>query len=1017
MQGVTLLSFLENVGSMPDEVERQYTEWLQCDPILIEAGYLGWVHRKRLYWLASESRALSQHTPLPAEWAWVPPAGQSQPLELRYQGKKPFPPRVIWEQGFTPLFDPSVVKKAGGQGGFHTFTREFFHPSDRVASVSAGAAARFFEDHRRFPPGAYEEHSLLWNRERWRQPSSTERCGVMGLPPACVAHLPQGYSPAQREQTRNSLIGNGFHLPSVMILMCLLPALIEAKITITPPPVAFDALAERLTGTIWEPGRLEAWPGLFGSAEVVERLPPCFPRLQIPKDILDTVAHRLSACRLHRLQEFQAWCQMRGMDTRVLGPTPIFGRDRSIIYAGLSGQRYPSSSSRGLDHLLPPGLGMEQHIQSALELPSPFAARTWPETDVQFVVDYICQWQQCFIARAAEQRRILTSVATAVQPLEMWLDTHRCSSSIQVASGKKPGFCAIMAILLRWPDLVLGEEIIHGFPIVGTLFQSGVFRHVSSAAPPDLDTWLGAAAEEAISKIIHSGAPRFHEEILEVTQEEQSKSFCSPFYTKLELDDRFGAGNWRPMERFMIVQADGKRRVIDNARKSLHNENTEMFETIHTVSVDFVAAVASMLSQSGLASSEEPDWIQLRLGTDDLPDAYRGLPVCDSHLRYSIVAVYVAPLGWRFTILHGLAYGLESAVVSFNRVPQLGIAISRRCAGAIGAAYFDDQLAMEVIPLADISQRGIQKVFTLMGIPPHPEKSFSPAPNRHYLGTSVHVGDFLTAGTIRFQPKAITQSKVLAKLAQVQQDGHLPRDDAGKLRGDLNWLFSMCSGHAGKIAGPLLTAEQQGVCADLSPEDLTTLRLLHAVVEGAEPRDIQVGITPRPPLVIYSDASFEDGVLRLGWVIFGATDPPVGRTCAVPASVLSSWIPRIQQISPGETLCGLLVPTIHPDLLRHRDALWFVDNECAVSALIRASSRQPDIHQIAQFSQAAYHSLQCRVWFEWIDSASNPSDGLSRSGLLDEWSQQQGWTLAEVVFPASLLPENFWQSFTEAVFS
>ncbi len=36
-----------------------------------------------------------------------------------------------------------------------------------------------------------------------------------------------------------------------------------------------------------------------------------------------------------------------------------------------------------------------------------------------------------------------------------------------------------------------------------------------------------------------------------------------------------------------------------------------------------------------------------------------------------------------------------------------------------------------------------------------------------------------------------------------------------------------------------------------------------------------------------------------------------------------------------------------------------------------------------------------RVWFEWVDSDSNPADGLSRDGILDSWSIAQGWDLAE----------------------
>ena len=51
--------------------------------------------------------------------------------------------------------------------------------------------------------------------------------------------------------------------------------------------------------------------------------------------------------------------------------------------------------------------------------------------------------------------------------------------------------------------------------------------------------------------------------------------------------------------------------MIDNGRRTCHNHFTSLDETIYTVSVDFVPAAVR----------------QPRLGTDDLPDAYRGLPV------------------------------------------------------------------------------------------------------------------------------------------------------------------------------------------------------------------------------------------------------------------------------------------------------------------------------------------------------------------------------------------------------
>ena len=34
-----------------------------------------------------------------------------------------------------------------------------------------------------------------------------------------------------------------------------------------------------------------------------------------------------------------------------------------------------------------------------------------------------------------------------------------------------------------------------------------------------------------------------------------------------------------------------------------------------------------------------------------------------------------------------------------------------------------------------------------------------------------------------------------------------------------------------------------------------------------------------------------------------------------------------------------------------------------------------------------------RIWFEWVGTASNPADGLSRAGSADAWTQARGWQL------------------------
>lgn len=443
-----------------------------------------------------------------------------------------------------------------------------------------------------------------------------------------------------------------------------------------------------------------------------------------------------------------------------------------------------------------------------------------------------------------------------------------------------------------------------------------------------------------------------------------------------------------------------------------------MAETISTVNVDFIASVFVDLFKAmdfrSQADLQPYTWLDARLATDDLPDAYRGLPVCTEHQAVSIISIWHPSHGWQFMELYGLAYGLESAVVAFNRFPQLGIAVTRRCLYGLVAAYFDDELSVECLRDTDLSQRSLQAVFTAMGAPPQEGKSFPPTANRHYLGTSVHAGEVPISGSLRFQPKDSTRHKVLQKIETALSTSFLEADTAGKLRGDLNWMFSQCAGCIGKVAGPLLRRCQKGESHLLTLADKETLAILYAAVRDAVPRDISVLPQGRPLVRCYSDASFENGTLRLGWVVFLPNTTPIGGTCLVPPEEIDLWIPRKQQIFPGEALCGLVAPLHLGSLLKNCDILWWGDNEAAIAALARGTSSQDDVHELVQATHLTLHRLSSRVWWEWIDTSSNPSDGLSRSGLTDAWTLRQNWKLEEIAFPVAASRSNFLASLHQA---
>lgn len=70
---------------------------------------------------------------------------------------------------------------------------------------------------------------------------------------------------------------------------------------------------------------------------------------------------------------------------------------------------------------------------------------------------------------------------------------------------------------------------------------------------------------------------------------------------------------------------------------------------------------------------------------------------------------------WEYMQLHGLAFGLSSAVVSFNRRPTLLVATSRIMLCIIAAAYFDDLPIVDMAAGHDTAITGLIQLLGLVG--------------------------------------------------------------------------------------------------------------------------------------------------------------------------------------------------------------------------------------------------------------------------------------------------------------
>jgi hypothetical protein len=144
-----------------------------------------------------------------------------------------------------------------------------------------------------------------------------------------------------------------------------------------------------------------------------------------------------------------------------------------------------------------------------------------------------------------------------------------------------------------------------------------------------------------------------------------------------------------------------------------------------------------------------------------------------------------------------------------------------------------------------------------------------------------------------------------------------------------------------------------------------------------------VRASPQKPVVIYTDAAAVGQAIRIGLpaIIDGET---LVYNTDVPAAVVSVWAPRGSYINLGELLAGPIVLRLLSHRIRGRSILWFVDNIAAAAAMSRAAASSRDGSHLAGVMALSMIRLRARVWFEYIESASNPSDVLSREAYNDE---------------------------------
>ena len=1046
---------LENVASCTEGFHKEVSAAFGGSPFITQSLDWGWQQRSRKWWLAGpggmpDPRKLSLGSCQEEIEVLEEGVFDATGRQLRWCGK-PCPRKVHFDDNFKPAFKapvdhtdyyidrrafggprPQQEMRPGGaasrNNGFFTFTRCFEHPTDSLHRATDEARRNFARAGKLFPPAAYEPNRLLCRdvngRSEYRVPNAREKAAMHLIPECLLSGFPS-------EAGKASAVGNSFHIPSLALILLIFFQSMHPVVAIDPrlaygPEEAY--LRRAAAGTVWEPGVVQSFPGVLGPSEVADRIMKIF--LDNGLTLVDR-AGLIAALAVPSLRTVQCYwidVQLRNLKKEYFGPDWALQSDPGGTAAALGSQRAGPMASFALPALLERGLTKEQHMEKSALLTFPFGKPVRLDDDLDFAARATAVLGPFAKFWRRRQVRALQSLANRLYPWELQARALMEPEVAQVAGEKSPVFMTLEVVVLRWPDLTNGVRYVTGQGIVGAIERTNIFREL----PPERvrepgENYLLETAKENYASMLHRVRPgKFDKELLQHTLEEVAMGFCSGPFSKEEIDERFGVDNWRPMERFMHQQGCGKLRPIDSGKKSLHNFCSSEEETIVTSTVDVIPSTINAVLWYVLAhvwqeqGKDEislyqldlqqllklvPPWLQFVIGTDDMKHAYRQVPVRPSHHRFSVTAFWHEQVqDIRYVILFGCPFGLSSVVICFCRTPVLQCAVSRRCCGVACDSFFDDIENLDTRAAEGSGQRAVNKVFGLCGLGLDPVKKQPVGDQRIYLGQAVEVARATVTGFVQFSLKPGFREDMYDFIDDVLDAGVCTSGTAAKLRGKAGWAACAVHGKCGRGAQAALLRRQyfdveETISEDLERE-LVALKLLHQFVG---PRQIPAVLPSKCFSRLYSDASFEPEAERpavAGFVLFTRRSPvPIAMTCEISAEILNSFCPRKQQITPCEALLGIIAPVNLAAFLKGEDLIWFIDNTPTCSCFIKGSSSHKDLAKIATITSLLLAYLQCRTYFEYVESAANVADGLSRDGLKDLWTLRQGWQLQEAVLP------------------
>ena len=661
------------------------------------------------------------------------------------------------------------------------------------------------------------------------------------------------------------------------------------------------------------------------------------------------------------------------------------------------------------ERLVPVEDDKRAHAIAAAALPFPTPNLTAAaEADLRAAVIYAVNRRDDLAEFRKSQMSVIDEVAHSLLPINEWLVSMVAGSEHEhLVVGTNLAFLAAWCDAAAWPDIAFVERWLYGFPIVGDIPDSGLFRPQELPPTEPADTFSPSNnsrwCDEVIRKVAGAAnhpSTNDHAVLRSVyaqTRAEAAKGYVKGPLNRSQLNSKFGKNNYRVMVRFGIEQGpDGKRKVraIDNARTSKTNAVSRTRETIVCITFEIAGVVSALVLEECIRLGI--DMLDMAIGFEDLTAAYRFLP--NSQVNFTVFCV------WRFSdgkcqacpvfyYVPGHNFGMASSVLNFNRFPKLMVAMARSLLALPVSQYFDDYFIMDLRCAGDSGQVGLQRLHMHLKRPLDDGKRQSMASKRVGLGVVVDVSRVRTEWAVVVSTKWHRCLSILTMLRDARDHNHLPNGVAATIYGKLGFVLTAVYGRVGRAAAqPLMQRVWHDHTTDFTPALQHMLAFYEALLPSLPPLTIPIYDDGQAPVVIYTDASFHRDVngvpvSHMGYQIIdpghvGRAIAPTTLHCDRALSTDELYLfshDKVTLIMQAEIAAAEWVYFSNTERLRGRRVIHFIDNTGALSAMIYGYARKLDCARMINSFHLLLASLQLCVYFEWVPSEANTSDLPSRA--------------------------------------